>query len=361
MPGPQDVPQGHLPRRRRADHPHARRARGRRPQAGAPLDHPAEVLGPRQHPHARRSCAEGTGQGSPGGHDFQPGDGLHRGRDHLRQRKGAYTGAVADRPGLLRAADGGLLFLDEIGELGLDMQAMLLHTLEGKRFLPLGADTEVNSRFQLIAGTNRDLGASVAAGGFRENLLACINLWTFELPPLRDRREDIEPNLDYEIEQFASRSSRIVRFTTETRRMYLAFAMSHRAGWNGNFRDLSASVSRMATLAPSGRITDDVVGREIQRLESLWGRVPTEAAEPDGSALSGILSADRLANLDRFDRVQLRDVLSVCLECRSLSDAGRELFAASRERRSSVNDADRLRKYLSRFGLSWKALHPELS
>jgi len=117
--------------------------------------------------------------------------------------KGAFTGAVKDRPGLLRAADGGLLFLDEVGELGLDEQAMLLRALEEKRFLPFGGDREVSSNFQLIAGTNRDLQIAVRDGRFREDLLARTNLWTFRLPGLCQRPEDIEPNLDYELEQFA--------------------------------------------------------------------------------------------------------------------------------------------------------------
>ena len=115
--------------------------------------------------------------------------------------KGAFTGAITERLGLLRSADGGVLFLDEIGELGLDEQAMLLRAVEDKVFLPLGSDREVQSAFQLIAGTNRDLLESVRNGRFREDLLARINLWTFRLPGLADRREDIEPNLDFELEQ----------------------------------------------------------------------------------------------------------------------------------------------------------------
>src|SRR5215213_7674940 len=103
--------------------------------------------------------------------------------------KGSFTGAVRDRSGLLRTAHGGLLFLDEIGELGLDEQAMLLRALEEKVFLPLGSDREVRSDFQLIAGTNRDLGARVREGRFRDDLLARINLWTFSLPGLAERRE----------------------------------------------------------------------------------------------------------------------------------------------------------------------------
>ena len=91
-------------------------------------------------------------------------------------KKGAYTGAVTDRTGLLKAADKGTLFLDEIGELGLEEQAMLLRALEEKVFLPLGSDKEVQSDFQLIAGTNRDLQDAVRQGVFREALLARINL-----------------------------------------------------------------------------------------------------------------------------------------------------------------------------------------
>jgi len=100
--------------------------------------------------------------------------------------KGAFTGAQKDRPGLLRAADKGVLFLDEVGELGLDEQAMLLRALEEKTFLPLGSDDEAHSDFQLIAGTNRDLLAAVRERKFREDLLARINLWTFSLPGLRN-------------------------------------------------------------------------------------------------------------------------------------------------------------------------------
>jgi transcriptional regulatory protein RtcR len=264
-------------------------------------------------------------------------------------KKGAFTGAVSDRPGLLRAADGGVLFLDEIGELGLDEQAMLLRAIEHKRFLPMGADAEVASDFQLLAGTNRDLASRVREGCFREDLLARINLWTFELPALRDRSEDIEPNIDYELDRFARERGQRVRFSTEARRRFQAFATSSSATWPGNFRDLSAALTRMATLAPGGRITEEIVDEEADRLRRAWRR-PSE----DGEDLSGILDADALAAIDLFDRVQLAAVLGVCRRCSTISEAGRTLFAASRARRSSVNDADRLRKYLARFDLSWE-------
>lgn len=266
--------------------------------------------------------------------------------------KGAFTGALADRPGLLRAADGGMLFLDEVGELGLDEQAMLLRALEEGVFLPLGADREAGSRFQLICGSNRDLFAEREAGAFREDLLARINLWTFALPGLCDRPEDIEPNVRYELEQFVRDTGNRVTFNAQARERFLAFATGPGAPWSGNFRDLNGAIRRMATLAAGGRIGLEVLEEEIARLEMSWRRTGGKAGEEQAD-LERVLGRERLAELDRFDRVQLADVLGVCRRAASLSEAGRELFAASRKRKGKPNDADRLRKYLARFGLTW--------
>ena len=188
--------------------------------------------------------------------------------------KGAFTGAQQDRGGLLRSADKGLLFLDEIGELGADEQAMLLKAIEEKNFFPVGSDKLVRSDFQLIAGTHRDLRQDVAAGQFREDLFARINLWTYELPSLAQRPEDIEPNIDYLLAQQSVEVGGKVSFNKEARQTYLRFAMSGEAQWQGNFRDLGASVLRIATLADGGRITDELVEQEIKRLQKLWGNWP---------------------------------------------------------------------------------------
>jgi transcriptional regulatory protein RtcR len=225
---------------------------------------------------------------------------------------------------------------------------MILRAIEDKLFLPVGADKEVSSDFQLIAGTNRDLGEAVATGRFREDLYARLNLWTFALPGLAERREDIEPNLDYELDCFAEREGDRVSFNKEARALYLAFAMSPDARWPGNFRDLAASVTRMATLSPRGRIDVEGVKGEIARLARLWSNAGA-AGDDELVALVG----DEAVAIDPFDRVQLIETIRVCRASRSLSEAGRTLFAASRLRRSSANDADRLRKYLARFGLDW--------
>ena len=264
--------------------------------------------------------------------------------------KGAFTGAISERPGLLRAADGGMLFLDEIGELGLDEQAMLLRAIEDKRFPPLGGDAEVRSDFQLIAGTNADLQAAVRNGRFREDLLARINLWTFRLPALRDRREDIEPNLNFELEQFTQIAGAKVTFNKEARAAFLKFATASDAAWKGNFRDLNAAVTRMGTFASGGRIGAEVVEAEIDRLRQSWSRGRGDEATDD---LMAVFDPSSLQAIDLFDRVQLAEVVRVCRQSRSMSDAGRALFAASRLRKGSSNDSDRLKKYLARFGLDW--------
>jgi transcriptional regulatory protein RtcR len=271
--------------------------------------------------------------------------------------KGAFTGALADRPGMLRKAHGGVLFLDELGELGTDEQAMLLRAIEDKTFYPVGSDRAAHSDFQLIAGTNRDLAADVVAGKFREDLLARINLWTFRLPGLRERPEDVEPNLEYELEQCALAMNLRLSFSREARERFLEFATSRDALWAGNFREFNGAIRRMATLCKGGRIGVDQVAEEIERLRDAWRY---SSARPRSGAADEVLErhlgTDRAAELDQFDRVQLADVLRACLEAATLSEAGRRLFDVSRTRKRTANDADRLRKYLARFGLQWADL-----
>lgn len=272
--------------------------------------------------------------------------------------RGAFTGAVGERAGMLKKADGGVLFLDEIGELGADEQAMLLRALEQGSFYPVGSDREVHSSFQLIAGTNRDLFAAVAEGRFREDLLARIDVWTFRLPGLAERPEDIEPNLDYELEYRSRALNENLTFSREARAQFLAFATSREATWPANFRDFSAAVRRMATLAAGGRIGTEEVTEEIARLREHFRRAPARHDEDRAphDLVQHHLGKSKTLELDVFDRVQLEEVLRVCLDSKSLSDAGRRLFDVSRTQKKIANDADRLRKYLARFGLEWSGL-----
>ena len=275
-------------------------------------------------------------------------------------KKGAFTGAVTDRAGLLRTANEGVLFLDEIGELKLDEQAMLLKAIEERRFFPMGSDRETESDFQLIAGTNRDLRQDVAIGRFREDLFARINLWSYWLPGLAQRPEDIEPTLDYLLAHTAQQLQRQVRFNVEARKQYLHFATSSEALWTGNFRDLAASITRLATLAEGGResarISEALVSAEIARLKWLWVRPAQRLSDENAIDLCVLLGPEAYAQIDLFERSQLECVVAQCQAASSLSEAGRKLFAVSRAKRSKINDADRLRKYLARFGLDWETV-----
>ncbi|ERL55966.1 RNA repair transcriptional activator RtcR [Psychrobacter aquaticus] len=299
--------------------------------------------------------------------------------------KGAFTGAATSREGLLKSADGGLLFLDEIGELGLDEQAMLLTALEEQRFYPLGSDTPISVSFQLMAGTNKDLRQVVADGEFRADLFARLNTWTFFLPSLKDRLEDLPANIDYELARLGSEQQQQYRFTLEARQRYESFAMSADATWQGNFRDLTASMIRLTTLAESKVIRVDDVHAETERLGHLWSL-------PDGSGsnkynqasdnnknslsdskskltfnsqtveqashalLSNYLDEQTLADLDPFDAVQLAYVIEVCKTHKNQAAAGRYLYEHSRDKLKSPNDSDRLRKYLMKFGLKFDEL-----
>ncbi len=268
--------------------------------------------------------------------------------------KGAFTGAESSRKGHLLTANGGVLFLDEIGELGMDEQAMLLRAVEEKRFHPVGADNEVESDFQLIAGTNQDLYQAVSERRFREDLMARINLWTFKLPALKERLEDIEPNLDYELDQFTNQTGAKVSFNKEARQQFLRFATSPQAQWSGNFRDLNAAVYRMATLAAGKRIGSDIVKEEIKRLESDWQSKPESLTSE--SILPKLFDKEQREQLDLFDRAQLEFVLQIAKQSPTLSEAGRKLYAVSRQKRKDSNDADRLRKFLLRFDLNWRSI-----
>ena len=265
-------------------------------------------------------------------------------------KRGAYAGAIKDRAGLLRTAHKGLIFLDEIESLGLDEQAMILRALEDQSFYPVGGDQDVTSDFQLIAGTTTDLTQLVAQGLFREDLLARINMWSYTLPGLKDRREDIEPNLNFELSKFSSRNNRKMTFNKEAREAYLKYALSAEAKWAANFRDLAASVTRLCTFAEGSRIQLSSVEREIERLKQGWR---LSSSDPNDDILLLALSQSQIAQIDLFDRPSLANVISVCKASDNLSDAGRKLYAVSREARKSKNDADRLKKYLAKFDLSW--------
>ncbi len=268
------------------------------------------------------------------------------------QRRGHSGQAGSERSGLLREADGGLLFLDEVDELDLPAQSVLLHAIESGRFYPLGSDHEISSRFQIIAGANRDLRSLSAEGKFRPDLLARLNMWSFRLPALRDRREDIPANLIHELSRCERDLGAQVGFSTDARDRYLRFATNPATPWPGNFRDFGGSVRRLCTLAPRGRITRAMVDAEIATLQQDWQMA---SADDDFQLVQSVMG-EGVREVDPFDLVQLASVIRTCRASRNMSAAGRKLFAVSREKRTTQNDGDRIRKYLAKFGLDWARL-----
>ncbi len=276
--------------------------------------------------------------------------------------KGSYTGAIINRKGLLRTADNGILFLDEIGELSVDMQVMLLKAIEEKRFIPFGSDTEVNSNFQLICATNQDLSVAVSAGHFRGDLLSRINLWHFELPSLRQRPEDIEPNIDYELQRIAEERGIFAEFLPSARKTYLAFASSKYAVWPNNFRSLLGSLERMITYSFHGVIDDNIVQKEIDLLSALWKNKNTGSSiladKPESHfPLIDLFSLEIARELDLFEKIQLESTIKVCMDSTTRSEAGIRLFSCSRKRKKTSDDTSRLNKYLKSYNLTWNIIH----
>ncbi len=151
--------------------------------------------------------------------------------------KGAYTGADKSQEGLIKHADGGTLFLDEIGELPLNMQKVFLRTLQERRFCPIGSTQEIESDFRLVAATNRDLETMVTQETFREDLLFRIRSIVIDLPPLRDRTEDIETLALNRIKSICeSRQMGIKGIAPEFFDMLRAYS------WPGNIRELHAAL-----------------------------------------------------------------------------------------------------------------------
>ncbi|WP_293752190.1 sigma-54-dependent Fis family transcriptional regulator [Limnohabitans sp. Rim8] len=160
-------------------------------------------------------------------------------------RKGAFTGAVADRLGRFELAHGGTLFLDEIGDLPMDMQVKLLRVLQERCLLPVGASREVPVDVRVVAATHKNLEAEVAAGRFREDLYYRINVLPITTTALRERPDDIAALLQFYAEKHTLPGNRPLKFAPETLLMLQAYA------WPGNVRELSNLVDRFSTLFPS--------------------------------------------------------------------------------------------------------------
>jgi two-component system response regulator AtoC len=196
--------------------------------------------------------------------------------------RGAFTGAVARRRGRFEQADGGTLFLDEIGELDPDLQAKLLRVLQTGCFERVGGEETLTTDVRVVAATNRDLHCRIAEGRFREDLYYRLNVMTIELPPLRERREDI-PLLAEHVIRRLSRKYHWPHLTLAPE----ALAVLTSRPWPGNIRELQNVLTRAAVLAR---------GRVVQAADLAGGSGPVAGPLP---APGGLLLREALAETER--------------------------------------------------------------
>ncbi|GAM09607.1 acetoacetate metabolism regulatory protein AtoC [Geobacter sp. OR-1] len=193
---------------------------------------------------------------------------------HMR---GAFTGATSTQKGLLEAADGGTLFLDEIGDMTLALQAKLLRVIQEREFTPVGSTVSRNTDIRIVAATNKDLEREVREGRFREDLYYRLNVITLNPPPLRERKEDLEPLARHFLVKFSRKMKKQVDGITGD-----AMRLLSDYHWPGNIRELENIIERAVILARGSKVTADllpirpsagappaIVGDEKDSLESV--------------------------------------------------------------------------------------------
>lgn len=197
--------------------------------------------------------------------------------------QGAFTGAVRDARGKVAAAEGGTLFLDEIGDLPLPLQPKLLRFLQEREYERVGDPVTRGADVRVVAATNRDLKADVAAGRFREDLLFRLEVIEFVVPPLRDRPGDVLPLARHYLQFFARQTGkRLTDFTPEAQRMLLGYR------WPGNLRELRNAAERAAILAPGPEVSPDDLPNRL--------RPGAAGPDPDGVRPGGRHTLEEVEN-----------------------------------------------------------------
>jgi len=192
--------------------------------------------------------------------------------------KGAFTGADTSHEGLVEQADQGTLFLDEVGELPLNLQIKLLRVLQERKFRPVGSKTEIKSNFRLVSATNRDLDERVAEGKFRQDLLFRLRTFVIELPPIRGRQKDIEALANQYVEKFCN------DYTYEKKKISEDFIETlTRYTWPGNVREFISAIESAVAVDPYSQTLFSKHLPNYIRVSTL-GPVAEQAKSPAGSA-----------------------------------------------------------------------------
>ena len=208
--------------------------------------------------------------------------------------RGAFTGATANRKGLFEAADKGTIFLDEIGEMSPAMQVKLLRVLQERKVRPVGGHEELAIDARVIAATNRDLAAMVKAGTFREDLFYRISVIPIELPPLREKREDIPELVGHFVEKFCAQAGRSLIVSEK------AMELLERYSWPGNVRELEHTIERAVALERTDQIQPERLPEQVTNYNP--ARVANALDLPD----EGI---NLTAHLDQLEKTYLLEAL----------------------------------------------------
>ncbi len=211
--------------------------------------------------------------------------------------KGAYTGAAVTKPGKFELAHKGTLFLDEVAEIPREMQVKLLRVLQEQAFERVGGLRTIKVDVRIIAATNQNLSRQVQAGNFREDLYYRLNVFPIDIPPLRERKEDIPPLIDYFLEKFNKKLGLSVGMSDEGREILLHH------GWPGNIRELENLIERMILLAENKQITSREIPDEFRVSAA---ECQTKAAD-DGKMPFKAYVRDQVGNVER-------QVIITCLE-----------------------------------------------
>ena len=216
--------------------------------------------------------------------------------------KGAFTGANRSKDGLLASAEGGTVFLDEIGELPLDLQAKLLRALQEKEIRPVGATHRVPINVRILAATNRDLATMVEQGRFRKDLFYRLNVVSLRIPPLRDRREDIPLLVAHFLERMKKNTGQGKILSDAALRTMMEYP------WPGNVRELENSVERACTLASgsvlhAGDLPTQLQDFHLHAFRTVPAAVDVEPRQEPGGAVMPLAELERQAILDTLRRL----------------------------------------------------------
>jgi transcriptional regulator with PAS, ATPase and Fis domain len=212
-------------------------------------------------------------------------------------KKGAFTGAVSESPGVIRSAAGGTLFLDEIGDLPIDVQPKLLRFLQEGEVQPLGEQRPIQVDVRIIAATNTNLEEMVADGRFREDLYYRLNVIRLRVPPLRERHSEVPAIVNYYVNHYSAKfGRRDITITSQAVDLLMVF------DWPGNVRQLTNEIQRVVARAEDGTvITPDQLSPDLRRMStpvSVTNAAPKLSAVP-GAQVENLTLAEAMSELER--------------------------------------------------------------